>query len=294
MRARPQTQIVPAAPDMQVMAGTGGDVAGVVGHLIGLEPGRFERLLRGLIEFGGQILVRRRPGPARHRPPERRRPLDGQLIRRDVLEPQIEGGGQFRPPVDDALPRPGVDQVDRQARERPPRQTDRPARLLGRMVAAQKLQRRVVKRLHPHRQPVDACLRQSGVTPGLGVGRIGLKTDLYGAGRREQGVGALNHRRHSVRRHQRRRASAEEDRGQRARADPRRLRLQVVKNGLRQPRLLLGPPPVAHDVEVAIGADARAVGPVDVEGDGVFFAPIAALAERGCLRGERLNQSAPP
>ena len=32
-------------------------------------------------------------------------------------------------------------------------------------------------------------------------------------------------------------------------------------------RLFLDPPPVAHDVEVAIGADARTIGPVDIQAD---------------------------
>ena len=60
-----ETQIVAAAPDVQVVAGPRRHVAGVVGHLIGLEPRGLEHVLRGLIEGRRQVLVRRGQGSAR-------------------------------------------------------------------------------------------------------------------------------------------------------------------------------------------------------------------------------------
>ncbi|MNX60156.1 hypothetical protein D3C86_910560 [compost metagenome] len=288
-----EAQIVAAAPDMQVVAGPGRDVAGVVGHLIGLKPGALEHGLRRFIEGRRQILVGRGEGPAREGPAEGRRRLNGQLIGRDVFETEVQRRGQFRGPVDHRLPRPGVDQVDRQAREGLARRLDRPPGLRRRMVAAEEGQRSVVERLHPHRQAVDPGGGQSGVAARLGVGGVGLQRDFDLAVRRKERLGPRDHFRHSLGRHQRRRAAAKEDRGQTARSDQRRLRLHVRQDGLDQPGLLLDPPPVAHDVEVAIGTDAGAVGPVDIESEGAFLVPIAAFAEGGCMR-EGLSQSAPP
>ena len=116
----------------------------------------------------------------------------------------------------------------------------------------------------------------------FGVGRIGLEGDLDWTGWREQGASAPDHRRHRLGRHQRRRAAAKEDRRQPARAGQRRLRLHVGEDRRDQRRLHLALPAVAHDVEIAIGTDAGAVGPVDVEGD----------VRPGF--GNRISQSGPP
>jgi len=134
---------------------------------------------------------------------------------------------------------------------------------------------------------------QGGIAARFGVCGVGLQSDLYVAVGGKQGLGPFDHRRHRFGRHQRRRPAAEEDGGQTPGADQAALRLHVRQDGLNQPDLLLDPAPVAHDVEVAIGTDAGAVGPVDVEGEGILLVPIASLAEEGGL-GDGLSQSAPP
>jgi hypothetical protein len=58
------------------------------------------------------------------------------------------------------------------------------------MVAAEKGQRGVVQRLHPHRQPVDPGVGEGGEAGRFRVGRIGLERDLDLAMRREQGAGS--------------------------------------------------------------------------------------------------------
>ena len=126
-----------------------------------------------------------------------------------------------------------------------------------------------------------AAIGQGGEAAGLRVGGIGLQGDLDVAARREQRPGASDDGRDGGRVHQRRRAAPEEDRGQPAGTRQRRLRLQVGQDRLGQRRLLLAPAPVAHHVEVAVRADARTVGPVDIEAD---VRP----------RIEGISQSAPP
>jgi hypothetical protein len=43
--------------------------------------------------------------------------------------------------------------------------------------------------------------------------------------------------------------------------------VRIDEDRLDQHGLLLAPPPVPDDVEIAVGADTGAVGPVDVDGD---------------------------
>src|SRR5690606_3898778 len=155
-----------------------------------------------------------------------------------------DGVGQFGGPGGGGLAGAGVDQVDRQPVEGARGQVDGAARLGGGMVAAQEGQGGVIERLNPQRQAVDAGVGQGRETAGLGVGGVGLQRDLDGAGGGQQGSGGLDDAGHGVGRHQRRGAAAEEDRGQGAGPDPRRLGRQVVQYRLDQRGLFVASPPV--------------------------------------------------
>ena len=182
-----------------------------------------------------------------------------------MLEAHVEGFGQLGAPAGDGLVGAGVDQVDGQAREGAGGDGDGAAGLVRRMVAAEEGQGRIVQRLHPHGQAVDPALGQCGEAGGLGVSGIGLERDLDGAARGEQGPGVVDDGGHGFGRHQRGRAAAEEDGGETARAGEGRLRFHIGEDRFDQRGLFVRAPPVAHDVEVAIGADAGAVRPVDIE-----------------------------
>ena len=252
---------------MEIVGRAGRLPVRVVGDLIGVEAGTLEHSLRGLVEGGGEVLVRRGPGAAGDGAAEGGRRLYGQLVGRDVFEAEIEGLGQLGGPARDGLVGAGVDQVDGKAREGAGGDGDGAAGLVRRMVAAEEGEGRVVQRLHPHGQAVDAGVGQGGEAGGLGVGGIGLERDLDGAAPREEGFRPVDDGGHGFRRHQRRGAAAEEDRGQTAGTGQGRLRFHIGEDGFGQRRLFLNPAPVAHDVEVAIRADAGAVRPVDVEGE---------------------------
>ncbi len=135
------------------------------------------------------------------------------------------------------------------------------------MVAAEEGQGLVIERLQPQRQPANAGAREGGEAARLGIGGIGLQRHLDLA---VAGPEVLGHADDGLRpfgRHQRGRAAAQVDRDQAARAGQGAVALQVGQYGAGQHRLLLGLAAVAHHVEVAIGADAGAIGPVHIDRD---------------------------
>ena len=237
----------------------------MVGDLVGVEPQRLEHGLRGLVEVGGEVRVGGREPAAPHRTVERRPRLDGQLVRRQVLGTQRRRLVQRPRPRRGGLAGEGVDQVERDPREGRDRGPDGAARGRGVVVAAEEGQARVVQRLHAQRQPADPGGGEGGEASGLRVGGVRLQRHLQVRRGGPQARGQGDELGRGPGRHQRGRAAAEVDGLQRAGAGQRGLATQVVADGADERRLLLPPPAVAHDVEVAVGADARAVGPVDVD-----------------------------
>ena len=256
----------------------------VVRHLIGFEPGLFEHALGDVIGVGGGVGGEGVEGPAPRRSMKRRALFDGQLIGGDVLHAHRRDHTQFIGPAVQVLPRPGVDQVDGDPGEGALRLRDGVPRGAGVVIAAQRGEGLVVERLHPQRQAVHAGAGE-GVEPRrLGVGGIGLQCDLQIVGWGPQIAGGVDHARRRRRIHQGRRAAAEEDRGQAPRSRYGRRSRHVGDDRLHERRLLLRPPTIAHHVEIAIGADARAVGPVHVDPEA--WGPEAGRA------GRRQNRAA--
>ena len=122
-----------------------------------------------------------------------------------------DGALEFGFPLRRRLPRTCVDQIERVAVERLPRDGDRVERLLRGVQPAELLQRRIVERLHAERHAVDAGRAIAAKARRLDAGGIGFERDLDvgrdgpvladGVEDRADGLGL----------HQRRRAAAEED-----------------------------------------------------------------------------------
>jgi len=181
---------------------------------------------------------------------------------------------QFGAPAGDRLPRPRIDQVEREPVEQPRRQPDRGQRLRRRVAAAEKRQRGVVQRLHAQRHPVDPGGPEAREPAGLGGGRVGLQRDLDVRRHRPARRDPVEHRRRRLRRHQRGRAAAKEHRRDRP---PGRFGCEMIQLGKQR-----GAPAVLVDrfadvgVEVAVRALRPAERPVHVDpeaGPGRIAAP---------------------
>ena len=119
---------------------------------------------------------------------------------------------ELRAPGPRRLRRARIDQVEGEAREGFPRELDRAPRLGDAVDAAERLQRRIVERLHAERKAVDARRAIAAKALRLGAAGIGFERDLGVGGDRPESRDRLEHRRDRRRLHQRRRAAAEEDR----------------------------------------------------------------------------------
>ena len=109
------------------------------------------------------------------------------------------------------LPRPGVDQIERIAVERFPRDGDGVERLLRGVHAAKLFQRRIVERLHAERDAVDAGGAIAAKARRLDAGRIGFERDLDIGRHGPVLADGVEDRADGLGLHQRRRAAAEED-----------------------------------------------------------------------------------
>jgi hypothetical protein len=203
--------------------------------------------------------------------------LDGQLVGRQVFGPEADGGLELLGPAGLGLAGAGVDQVQRQAGEEAGGQPRGAHGFGGRVIAAEELQRPVVERLDAEGQTIDARLGEGLEALGLGVGGIGLQRHLEVRRRGPERPGRLDDPGRPLRPHQGRGAAAEEDRDQAVGTGGFGLGAKVSQYRLEQ-RLGLAGAAVQRHVEVAVGADAGAVGPVDVE----------------TQRGKRVTQTGPP
>ncbi len=259
--------IVPALPVDEIVPRPGGLAAGMVGDFIGLEAGRLQDVL-GVVEEGrGMVLIRRDQPTAGERPGEGRARLDGQLIGRDVLGPRGQGLAKLGGPGRAGLVGPGIDQVEGQSGKEIGGQGQRPAGGRRVMVATQEGEGGVVKGLHPQGQAIDARGGEVGEAAGLGVGGIGLQADLQIRIGAPQAAGAGDDVGHQLGRGEGGRAAAEEDGHQPPRPGERGLGGEVAEQGGGQVLGFAPPSPGAIDVEAAIGADARALGPAHIEAE---------------------------
>ncbi len=239
-------------------AGTG-EIGDLIGQKTGLgcplqgqliEPGR-------LFRFGKPDLAAGGAGG------ERGAGLECELIEREMGKPEPQRLVEFSAPGALTLAGPGIDQVDGKSRKEGLGCRDRPPRLRHPVRAAEEAERLFIEALHPEREPVDARLTEGGEFRGLDRGWIGLERHFEVIARREESRGRLDQPGGLLGVHQARRAAPEEDRGERAGPEAGGLEgeLAVERGGEPLP-FRLGPD-VA--IEVAIGAFAHAVGPVDIE-----------------------------
>ena len=131
------------------------------------------------------------------------------------------------------------------------------------MAAAEPGQRGVVERLHAEGEPVDAGRAEGGQPATLHAGRVGFQGDFYVVRRLEQAGRVLDQGGDRLGRHQAGGATAEENRGERASAEPRRLPSQLAPQCRGEARLRDAVANMA--VKVAIRAFLQAERPVDVE-----------------------------
>jgi hypothetical protein len=186
-----------------------------------------------------------------------------------MLGPQVDRSAELIGPGSGRLARQSVDHVDGEPGKGLRRRLGRAHGGRRIVVAPQEPQRRIVQRLQAQRQAVHAGPGEGGETGRFGVGGIGLQRHFEIRGRTPQGASRRDDRRRPVRIHQRRRAAAEEDRGQLAVAGQCPLRFQIGDDGAGERLRLVAPFSrswaILEDVEVAIWADAGAVRPVNVE-----------------------------
>ena len=239
---------------------------GVVRCLVGRHSRGVADLLRRLIHVGGKVFVRQAPQAPTPEPIAEGRPvLDGQLIKRQVVDRHRQRLGQFRPPVDQRLVLPGVDQVEAHAIEMRPCDIEGDPRLGDRVQSAKPPKVIVAKRLYPHRHPVD---------PGVGIalephrldrGRVRLERDFRIVRHRPCRAHLAEDRRHEVGGHEAWCSPAEEYRAQNATTCFDAEALDLGKVGTTPAEFV----DLCRDmaVEIAVRTLRLAEGPVDVEAE---------------------------
>ena len=201
---------------------------------------------------------------------ERRAFLDGQLIERQMLGGFRDRELQLVRPHRGRLLGAGVDQVERIAVERAARDRDRIERLARAVQPAQRFQRGIVERLHAERDAVDAGRAIAGKARGLDTGRVGLERDFGIGGNVPVLADRIENGADGLRLHQRRRAAAEEDRGDLAAGRARRGRFDFAREGAGK-ALFVDRGMADMAVEVAIRAFRQAERPVHVDAEGFLF-----------------------
>src|SRR5271170_6369148 len=106
------------------------------------------------------------------RPGQSEAAWEGELDEALSLAGEAQRLVEFALPGSFALAGPGIDEVERIAREAGAGEADRPDRLVAVVPAAEKAQRLRIERLDPERQPVDAGGGKAGEA--LRLGRVGV------------------------------------------------------------------------------------------------------------------------
>ena len=186
-----------------------------------------------------------------------------------MLRAQSQCGLQFLPPRRHALRGPRIDKVERGARENFLRRRKGGPRILGAMRAAQFFQCRIVKGLHPQRQPRDAGCAQGFQMRLRGAHRIGLQRHLGARRQTPTRIHRRQNRGDQIGRHERRRAAAEKHRLDRP--------LRAHRNRMVQFARISGPPNIAvggmriaqhMHIEITIGANGGTKRPMHIKPQG--------------------------
>ncbi len=227
---------------------------------------RGAHFLRGVVERARGIIVRSNQLARGMKRGERRLCFDGQLIERKMFGGFGKRPRQFLGPLLRCLLRPRVNEIERIAFEHAARDRHRIQRLARRMQAPERAKRMIVKRLHAERHAVDAGSAVAAKARGFDAGRIGFEGD-FGVGR-DMPVPRhrIEHRGDGRRLHQRRRAAAEEDRGDRAAGYALGGRRDLGREGAGEAFLIdRGVADMA--VEVAIRAFRQTERPMDIDAE---------------------------
>ena len=294
MGARTDPEIVLVAPIDEIVPAFGPG-PGVVGDLIGRQPGGRKPVLRRLEQCRRAFFIGQREFAA---PSEGRKGgtgLDRQLVERQVLAGKGERLIELAAPDAKALAGAGVDQVEREPRKCRAGMVDRGDGLLSVMGAAQQAQGRRVERLDSERQPVDAGGGKGSKTIGFGGIWVGLEGDFQARVDRPMGAHRVEQGRDGLRQHQRGRAPAEGHRADFASGCEDRLPVEVGEQGPRPaPRI----DTVADmAVEIAIRTFRPAERPVDVDSERLAvesaardtLTRLAALGTLSRIAGEGLQ-----
>ena len=147
MRARPDADIVLIAPIHQIVPSFSARRS-VVRNFVSRHTGAAQNLLGSFKKACGAVGVRDRKITAPEFRMKHRTRFNCQLIKRNVIACHGERVAQLATPCRNGLIRPGVNQIKGIAREYALRQGDRRTGVRNPMVTAQKLQRRIIQRLH--------------------------------------------------------------------------------------------------------------------------------------------------
>ena len=232
-------------------------------------------LLRRLVEHGRLLAIRNDQLAGLVQAVEGRAFLDRQLVERQVIDGIGDRFLQFLLPFLDRLVRAGIDQVEGHAREDVARQPDRLQRICDIVQPAEEFQVPVVQRLDAERHAVDAGRAIAAEARRLDARRIGLHGDLDAVRHMPVLRDAVEHGLDRCRIHQRRRAAAHEDAGDRLRAGHLAHLGHLGQEGGDEARLIDRLMPDMA-VEIAIGAFGRAEGPMHIDPE----AGLAAIGQK--------------
>ena len=136
---------------------------GVVGNLVGRQPGGRQDLLGDLVEFGGGLVSRALDPPLVKFGPG----LDGQLIDREMAPGEGDGFRQLPPPVIGRLAGKRIDEIEGKPGDGAPGRLDGAPGLIRLVPAAEERQRRVVEGLDADGEAVDAGIGEGGEQGGF-------------------------------------------------------------------------------------------------------------------------------
>ena len=177
MRAGTDAEIILIAPIDEIVPAFLAR-ARMIGDFVSRQARGGEGVLRRLVKRALRLFIRQAEIAARESARESSACLDGELIEREMIARHRQRGIELVAPRCERLPRPRIDQIEREAREEPRRERDRVPRLTRIVAAAEEFQRRIVERLHAERDAVNAGSAQLGKARGLDRGRIGFERDL--------------------------------------------------------------------------------------------------------------------
>src|SRR5579872_320270 len=212
MRPRPDPKIIAITPVGKIMtAGTAG--AGMVRDLVSDKTRLAQEALGGLVKRPREILVGKDEFASGMERGKARAGLDGELIDREMIAGQGQRLFELRLPLRERLARPRINEIEGKTREKPLRERECRERIAHIMAPPEEAERLLLERLHPERETIDPGRAKCLEPLPLERGRVGFERHFEIGRHRPMAPHPGDERRHRFRRHQGRRAAAEEKRG---------------------------------------------------------------------------------